>query len=71
MKVAEYAALNNDNIIICGDWNLVITPDLDTNHTIWRVGASTTLPLRFCYQPTTTMKIRLRLVYADGDAATT
>ena len=33
--------------------------------------ASTTLPLRFCYDPTTTMKIRLRLVYADGDAAAT
>ena len=33
--------------------------------------ASVTLPLRFCYDPTTTMKIRLRLVYADGDAAAT
>ena len=33
--------------------------------------ASTTLPLRFCYDPTTTMKIRLRLVYADGDTAAT
>ena len=33
--------------------------------------ASTTLRLRFCYDPTTTMKIRLRLVYADGDAVAT
>ena len=31
--------------------------------------ASTTLPLRSCYDPTTTMKIWLRLVYADGDVA--
>ena len=28
-------------------------------------------PLRFCYDPTTTMKMRLRLVYTDGDAAAT
>ena len=33
--------------------------------------ASTTLPLRFCYDPTATMKIRLRLVFADGYAAAT
>ena len=33
--------------------------------------ASTKLPLRCCYDPTTTMKIWLRLVYADGDAAAT
>ena len=33
--------------------------------------ASTTLPLRSCYDPTTTMKIWLRLVYADGDVAAT
>ena len=41
------------------------------NHTIWGLDASSTLLLRICYDPTTTMKIRLRLVYADGDAATT
>ena len=29
------------------------------------------LPLHFCYDPTTTMKIWLRFVYADGDAAAT
>ena len=29
------------------------------------------LPLRCCYDPTTTMKIWLRLVYADGDVAGT
>ena len=28
----KYKALNNDNIIMCGDWNLVINPDLDTNN---------------------------------------
>ena len=28
----KYKTLNNDNIIICGDWNLVINPDLDTNN---------------------------------------
>ena len=50
------------------------------NHTIWGHDAYSTLPLRFyyasttlllhfCYDPTTTMKIQLRLVYADGDAA--
>ena len=33
--------------------------------------ASTTLPLRSCCDPSTTMKIWLRLVYADGDLATT
>ena len=33
--------------------------------------ASTTLRLRFYYDPITTMKIRLRLVYADGDAVAT
>ena len=32
---------------------------------------STTLPLRCCYDPTTTMKIRLRLVYTDSNAAAT
>ena len=32
---------------------------------------STMLPLRCCYDPTTTMKIWLRLVYADGDVAAT
>ena len=38
----------------------------------WRFhNASTTLPLRFCYDHTTTMKIRLGLVHADGDAAST
>ena len=52
------------------------------SHTIWGLGASSTLPLRFhyasitlplsCYyDPTTTMKIWLRLVYADGDVAAT
>ena len=48
------------------------------NHTIWRLGASGTLPLRFYYASATlllrshyTMKNRLRLVYADGDAAAT
>ena len=40
------------------------------NHTIWELGASSTLQLR-CYDPTTTTKIRLRLVYVDGDAAAT
>ena len=28
----KYKTLNNDNIIMCGDWNLVINPDLDTNN---------------------------------------
>ena len=28
----KYKSLNNDNIIMCGDWNLVINPDLDTNN---------------------------------------
>ena len=38
----------------------------------WRFHyASSTLPLRSCYDPTTTMKIWLRLVYADGDVAAT
>ena len=27
-----YKSFNNDNIIMCGDWNLVINPDLDTNN---------------------------------------
>ena len=27
-----YNSLNNDNVIMCGDWNLVINPDLDTNN---------------------------------------
>ena len=27
-----YKLFNNDNIIVCGDWNLVINPDLDTNN---------------------------------------
>ena len=39
------------------------------SHTIWGVDASTTLPLRCCYDPTTTIKIWLRLVYADGGVA--
>ena len=30
---------------------------------------SVALSLRFCYDPAATMKIRLRLVYANGDAA--
>ena len=42
-------------------------------HTIWRLDASkyasTTLSLRSCYDPIMTMKIWLRLVYADGDVA--
>ena len=33
--------------------------------------ASTTLPLRCCYDPTTTMKIWLRLVYAVGNVVAT
>ena len=41
------------------------------SHTIWGLDASSTLPLRCCYDPTTTMKIWLRLVYADGDVAAT
>ena len=41
------------------------------NHTIWGLGASSTLPLRFYYASATTMKMRLRLVYTDGDAAAT
>ena len=28
----KYKSLNNDNIIMCGDWNLVINPDLDINN---------------------------------------
>ena len=42
-------------------------------YTTTRVGqyASRTLLLRCCYDPTTTMKIWLRLVYADGDIAAT
>ena len=31
---------------------------------------SVALSLRFCYDPATTMKVRLRSVYANGDAAT-
>ena len=31
--------------------------------------ASTTLPMRCCYDPTTKMKIWLRLVYGGGDVA--
>ena len=27
-----YKSFNNDNIIMCGDWNLVINPNLDTNN---------------------------------------
>ena len=38
---------------------------------MWGLDASTTLPLRCCYDPTMTMKIWLRLVYADGDVAAT
>ena len=41
------------------------------SHTIWGLDASSTLPLRCCYDPTTTMKIWLRLDYADGDVAVT
>ena len=48
------------------------------SHMIWDLRlpvhfhyASTTLPLRCCYIPITTMKIRLRLVYANSDAAAT
>ena len=52
------------------------------SHSIWGLDASSTLPVRFqnasttlplrcCYDPTTTMKIWLRLVYADGDVAAT
>ena len=52
------------------------------NNTIWGLDAfstlpvrfhyaSTTLPLRCSYDPTTTMKTWLRLVYADGDVAAT
>ena len=39
--------------------------------TLWGLDATSTLPLRCCYDPTTTMKIWLRLVYADGDVAAT
>ena len=28
----KYNAFQNDKTIICGDWNLVINPDLDTNN---------------------------------------
>lgn len=28
----KYNSLNNDNVIMCGDWNLIINPDLDTNN---------------------------------------
>ena len=28
----KYKYFDNDNIIMCGDWNLVINPDLDTNN---------------------------------------
>lgn len=28
----QYKSFNNDYIIMCGDWNLVINPDLDTNN---------------------------------------
>ena len=38
------------------------------SHTI---DASSTLPLRCCYDPPSTMKIWLRLVYADVDVAAT
>ena len=48
------------------------------NHTIWGLDSSSTLPLLFYYVSATlllrftmTMKIRLRLGYADGDAAST
>ena len=41
------------------------------SHTIWGLDASSTLPLRCCYDPTSTMKIWLRLVYANGDVAAT
>ena len=40
-------------------------------HTSWGLDASSTLLLRSCYDPITTMKIWLRLVYADGDVAAT
>ena len=36
----------------------------------WYLHAFSALPPRFYYDPNTTMKIRLRLVYADGDAVT-
>ena len=39
--------------------------------TIWGLGASNTLLLRCCYDPTTIINIWLRLVYADGDLAAT
>ena len=66
-------------------WRSWIFSKINTNrrgsvdcHTIWGVTlpvrfhyASTTLPLRSCYDRTTTMKIWLRLVYADGDVAAT
>lgn len=28
----KYKSFNNENIIMCGDWNFVINPDLDTNN---------------------------------------
>ena len=28
----KYNSLNNENVIMCGDWNLVINTDLDTNN---------------------------------------
>ena len=28
----KYKSLNNERIILCGDWNLVLNPDLDTNN---------------------------------------
>ena len=41
------------------------------SHMIWGLDASNTLLLRCYYDPTTTMKIWLRLVYADGDVSAT
>ena len=28
----KYKSLNNERIILCGDWNLVLNPDLDKNN---------------------------------------
>lgn len=28
----KYKSFNDENIIMCGDWNFVINPDLDTNN---------------------------------------
>ena len=31
----KYKSFDNDNIIKCGDWNLVIKPDLDSNNYLY------------------------------------